>query len=414
MGLLAEIIESLSRNRFRTAMTGFAVAWGIFILIVLLGASSGLEHGIHNSYGSQAANSLEVWTRWTSMPCQGLQAGRKLYFTEQEASLVRALPEVEHFSCQIDQQLTLSYRSQYSTLFVKGVESDYQKIMGKTLVMGRFINALDEQACAKVAVLDTRAVEELNTTNASLLGQYIQIGGINFKVVGICQTGDRWSGATAHIPFATHQAIFSPDKRFYDLVLTLQGVETMAQYKAFENKILDRLSASLHFDRSDTQAVGVWSQMEGYEMQSKTMAAIRLFIMIIALCTLVSGAVGVSNIMLVSVRERTKEIGIRKALGASPKNILLSIMGESLAITALFGYIGIWVGMGVVALVAKIVEKAGATGSEMGQIFVNPTVDIPSILVATLILIVVGLLAGFIPAKKAVSVQPIEAMNADK
>lgn len=412
MGVLAEIWDSLSRNRFRTAMTGFAVAWGIFILIVLLGASSGLQNGINYSFGNRVTNSMEIWTGWTSMPYKGLKAGRYMQFTEREAILIRNLPEVDKFSAVCNLYGTeAAYGTDYTNLTLKGVTGEYQDIMRKELLCGRFINRLDEWEQSKVVVLDKRAVEELNNGDFSLLGRYIKINGISFKVIGICEKGTRWEGATAHIPISTHQAVYSPDHRFDHMNFSLHGIETIGQYKAFETKVRTLLAAGMQFDREDTQAIGTWSQIEGFEQQTGVMSAIRLFVLIIGLCTLVSGAVGVSNIMLVSVKERTREIGIRKAIGASPRNILVSIVGEALLVTTLFGYIGMFAGIGLVELVGALIP---VSDEGPGAIFRNPGVDIPSVLTATGILIVVGALAGFMPARKAVGIKPVEAMYADK
>ncbi|MCM1034329.1 MAG: ABC transporter permease [Paludibacter sp.] len=410
--MLAEIWDSIARNRFRTAMTGFAVAWGIFILIVLLGASSGLQNGISRSFGNTISNSMEIWTGWTSMPYNGLKSGRYLQFSPKEAHLIQQLPEVDKFSAVCSYYgKEIAYNGNYSNITLKGVNGDYQDIMRKNIIAGRFINQLDDNQQAKVVVLDIRAVEEINNGNTNILGKYIKIGGINFRVIGICQKGERWEGATAHIPLSTHQAIYSPSKQFDHINLSLNGIETLEQYTLFENKVRQLLAGSMQFAPTDTQAVGTWSQMKGYEDQSKVMSAIRLFVLIIALCTLVSGAVGVSNIMLVSVKERTREIGIRKALGASPRTILLSIVGESLLITTLFGYIGMFAGIGLVELIDMLIPS---TDDGPGAIFYQPSVDIPSVLTATLILVIVGAIAGFMPARKAVNIKPIEAMNADK
>lgn len=403
MDLLREIWESLRRNKFRTAMTGFAVAWGIFILVVLLGISNGLENGIMANYGSSLRNSVDIWTMWTSVPYKGHPKFRRLYFTEREAQAVKRLPEVERFSRIVNtyaDDINIVFGDQSASVNVMGVEEDYYRIFKKDIQSGRFLNSLDDRE--KVIVLDSRAVESLATTPDRILGQFVRISNINFRVIGICYNGDRWRGATVYIPFSTHQVIFSTDHRFDHMCVTMRSGT-----RNIEHLIKHTLAPLMQFDETDPEAVGVWSQEEAIEEQNKIMDAIRLFILLLGLCTLMSGAVGVSNIMLVSVRERTRELGIRKALGAPPRTIMASVIGEALAITTLFGVIGMLFGMGVMSLVSSIL---GANGGD-DQLIINPTVDIGAVLLALAILIVIGAIAGATPARKAIKIKPIEAMR---
>lgn len=404
LDLLHEIFSSLSRNKFRTAMTGFAVVWGIFILVVLLGVSNGLENGMQANFGSRLTNSVDIWTSWTSMPYKGMPRWRPMHFTDREAAIVRNLPEVELFSRAVSKYMDVSYRTESANIEVKGVEKDYQTIFKKDILAGRFLNPHDDSDRSKVAVIDTRTVEILAVSPQEIVGQYIQIGGILFRVIGVCEKGERWDGATVHIPFATHQMLYSTDQKFDKMCVTMT-----AGTRGSVDKIRSLLCGPMQFDPSDKQAVGVWSQEESMEQQSKVMFAIRIFIIILGLCTLISGAVGVSNIMLVSVRERTKELGIRKALGAPPATILQSVVGEALMITTIFGIIGVLLGMGVVSLVGMMAQGASQGGGQ--AILVNPSVNLPVVLIATAILIVIGVIAGAIPAVRAMRIKPIEAMR---
>lgn len=404
MNFLSEIWSSISQNRFRTVMTGFAVAWGIFILIVLLGASNGLQNGIQQNYGNRAINSVDIWAGWTSMPYQGLKVDRPMNFTNREAELIRKLPEVELFSIVANKDaVTANYGSQYASVTLKGIENDYQAIFRKTIYNGRFLNALDYREQAKVCVVDKRLTEEIGTDD--IVGKYLKLGDISFLVVGICENGERWEGTTVHIPLSTHQAIFSPDHKFDHISLTKKATVGSVP---FDQKVRQTLSPIMQFDSQDRRAVGVWSEEESYEQTRGVMSAIHLFVLIIGICTLISGAVGVSNIMLVSVRERTKEFGIRKAIGAPPSTILTAVVGESIMITALFGYIGMFIGIGLMELINNFIPK----GEDIP--FVNPTVDIPAVVIATLFLIIIGTIAGLIPAMRAMKIKPIEAMNYEK
>lgn len=399
-------------------MTGFAVAWGIFILVVLLGASNGLQNGIQDSYGSKANNAVEVNAGWAQLPYKGLPKDRDLYFTLREVNLVRALPEVDLFSAVVQKGAVVSYGTAYSSVRILGVEGDYQAIFRKQITGGRFINAHDDAERAKVCVVDKRALEELG--NQDILGKHIRIGDIPFLVVGLCANGDRWEGASVHIPLSTGLAIFATDKHIDKVVMTTIGADvrspkTSANQRPwerpaspFEQKLRNLLSPLMQFDPNDDGALWVRSQAERVEETNGVMAAIKLFVLIIGICTLISGAVGVSNIMLVSVRERTKEFGIRKAIGAPPRTILVTVVGESVLITALFGYIGMFAGIGIMELVNTIVPAEGNIP------FRNPTVDIPAVSIATFILIVVGVVAGAIPAIRAMRIKPIEALNYEK
>ena len=404
--LLREIWESLRQNKFRTAMTGFAVVWGIFILVVLLGVSNGLENGMHANYGSRLSNSVDVWSSWTSIPYKGLPKERYMLFNDNHAQIIRSMPEVELFSRVVSKyNVETVYSKESITLEVVGVESDYQHIFNKRLLSGRFVNARDIAEREKVGVLDERAIEMLGVTADQILGAYIKVSNVRFRIVGVCEKGDRWQGTSIYIPFTTHQSVFSTYREFGKMCMTMTSGT-----RDIEKKIKNLLAGPMQFDKDDPRAIGVWTQEESVEEQGRVMAAIRLFILLLGLCTLISGAVGVSNIMLVSVRERTKELGIRKALGAPPATIMWSVVGESLIITTFFGFVGVLIGSGVVAIIRMVV--ANSQGAE--QVLQNPSVDLGAILIATLILVIIGVIAGAIPAYRAMRIKPIEAMNADK
>ena len=402
--LLREIWESLRQNKFRTAMTGFAVVWGMFILVVLLGVSNGLENGMQANYGSRLSNSVDIWSSWTSIPYKGLPKERYLFFNDNNAQLIRNLPEVELFSRVASKyNVETVYGKESIALELIGVEGDYQHIFNKDIIVGRFVNARDIAEQEKIGVLDERAIEMLGVNAEQILGEYIKVNNIRFRVVGVCEKGERWQGASMFIPFTTHQNLFSTSRKFQKMSLTMTS-GTRDIYK----KVKNLLAGPMQFDKDDPFSIGVWSQEESVEEQQRVMGAIRLFILILGLCTLVSGAVGVSNIMLVSVRERTKELGIRKALGAPPSMVMWSVIGESLMITSIFGFIGVLMGSGVVSLIGMF------TANATEQVLVNPSVDVWAVVVATLILIVIGVIAGAIPAYRAMRIKPIEAMNADK
>ena len=400
LDFFSEILQSLRRNKFRTAMTGFAVVWGIFILVVLLGVSNGLENGMQANYGNRLSNSVDIWTRWTDMAYKGLPRWRYLRFTDREATLVQQMPEVEFFSRVASNYRQTTFRTEGDEMEIIGVEPDFQRIYRKQILQGRFLDPIDMAEHKKVAVVDERAIKAFSCAAEEIVGRYITVGDVLFRVVGACEQGEKWDGAIVYIPFATHQALYSTDKKFEKMSMTLH-----AGTHDIKKRIFSLLAPPMQIHPEDTEAIGIWSQEESAEQNQQAMAAIRLFIIILGLCTLISGGVGVSNIMLVSVRERTRELGIRKALGAPPATIMQTIVGEALAITLTFGVIGVLIGMGVVALIGQLTQ-----GAE-NQILLNPSVNLAVVAIATTIIVFIGVVAGAIPALRAMKIKPIEAMR---
>ncbi len=393
-------------------MTGFAVAWGIFIFIVLLAANTGIKNGIMSNFGTRSLNMVNIWAGRTSIPYMGWQANRRLYFTDEEATLVRNMPEVDKFSCSDEHwEINMAYGSETTTGNFRGVEPGYRDIYGLKVLQGRFINSSDLHGMKKVAVIDERIAEKLFKNRPDVLGQYIIINNLLFQVVGVVSKGSNWEGATVYTPFPVSMAIFRSDLRFSDMYFTLKGLDTKEANEAFEEELRARLGQLMQFDRNDWRAIGVWNTLEDYMQIQTIIRALTVFILLVGISTLMSGAVGVSNIMLVSVKERTREIGIRKAIGASPRNIILNIIGEALIITLAFGYMGMMAGIGLVELINNSMNLGSEQG---GSIFKDPTVELPYVFLATVILVIAGVVSGYMPARRAVKIKPIEAMMADK
>lgn len=400
MDTLIEIWQSLRRNKFRTAMTGFAVSWGIFILVVLLGASSGLQHGFEKNYAGQMSNALTVSGGWAQKPYKGLPIWRQILITPEAYKVLEQQPEVAFITPVGETGGAVRYRDEETTLNVKGVTTDYHRIKKTEILRGRALLPMDVEQELKVVVLNERALRDICNGDLGIVGNYIQIGSIFYRVVGVAKDKDAWGGGEALIPYSIFRKIYQSDGK-------IRRVEAVLQpgTKGFPDKVRHMLSPMLRYDETDERALWIRDYEEDYADMMKVMWALRLFILIVSICTLISGAVGVSNIMLVSVRERTKELGIRKALGAPPVAVLQSVVGESLVITALFGLVGVLLGTGVVKIINLM--TAGAKDTP----FINPTVDMGTVLIATLILIVVGVVAGAVPATKAMKVKPIEAMR---
>jgi len=411
LGGLSDIISSLKHNKLRTALTGFAVAWGIFILIVLLGAGNGLRNGVTSNFSGRMVNSVQIYSGQTSMPYKGLKAGRGTFFMEKEMDVIDKMPETGKPTGVIMIDQTISYGAEYGSYTMRGIQPVYSQILNLTIIKGRFINELDEQQQKKVAILDD-LVEQTLFKGENSLGKFIKIGSLMFRVVGVNKLNTEFGSggrANVYVPFSTAQAIYNPNKKFYRATFTIHGLETTKANEDFNNRLKTKLAKSLNFNPDDPNAVWIWNAQQGYIQAQKIFGAINIFVGIIGIFTLIAGIVGISNIMLVSVKERTREFGIRKAIGAPPASILWSDILEAVMITAIFGYIGLVCGVGLTEAANSILsQNADPNGM---TIFKNPTISIGYAFTATLIMIISGVIAGYIPARKAVKIKPIEAMK---
>lgn len=418
MDYLQEIFATLRKNKLRTTLTGLSVSWGIFILIVLLGASNGLKNGVTANFEHRAVNRINMWTGITSMPYQGLKSGRNLKFSEQEISVVEdKIKESRLVTARSNRTQNISNGTEYGSYQINGVMPSYAEM--EKLVFepgnGRFFNHLDYTQRSKVIVIDKQMAEVL-FKEKSPLGEYVKVGQLMFKVIGVNSKKEQWGGPVAYIPFSTMQVVFNTDKKFYQLSFTVEGLETTAENERFNKSLRNLMGRQLKFDPEDSQALWVNNSQSDYIETMKIFSGVNLFVTIVGILTLIAGIVGVSNIMLVSVKERTREIGIRKAIGAPPASILTSIILESIIITAIFGYIGMFLGIGVTEIMNFITEQAAnvaqsADGGPQMSVFKNPTVNIGYAIFATALLVISGVIAGYLPARKAVKIKPIEAMR---
>lgn len=419
---LREIWSTIKKNKLRTFLTGFSVSWGIFMLIVLLGAGNGLRNGIMYNFRNMSTNMVEVWTRYTTKPYKGMQSNRRVQFKQEDFDMLELEhPEVEYKSTLLFRNDTIAYEYEYITGNIYGAYPDYSKIRYLTVNAGdgRFINHLDIRDKRKVIVLTTRMAGIL-FRDKSPLGEYVKVGNIMMQVVGVYKDENNSNDAPAYMPFSTAQTLFSKGYGFGYMTFTLKGVSTEEEIEAFNARFRANIARRHWFDPEDKNAIGMWNMANEFRMFNGMMNGIALFIWIIGIGTLMAGIVGVSNIMLITVRERTREFGIRKALGAKPRSILGLIIFESILVTAVFGYIGMLAGIGLTELInygmemaqAGIADKAANPGEDM-SIFRNPTVNLSISLAATAVLIIAGVLAGYFPARKAVKIPAVDAMRAE-
>ncbi|MDR2814174.1 MAG: ABC transporter permease [Prevotellaceae bacterium] len=415
LDLWQEIFNTIRTNKLRTFLTGFSVAWGIFMLIILLSAGNGLKNGVISSFAGRATNTVEVWGRRISIPHQGLPMGRRVRLDNKDFEMVNTrVPNAGNVGADLWKGGVVTFRSEFTSCQMRGVYPGLQQIDDIDVQPGgRFINAVDMRERRKVALINDRLKTALFKTE-NPIGQYVKILGAMFQVVGIYELNNSWGNDnTVYVPFSTAQQLFNRGYGVNSVSFTVDGLNTREDNERF-NAALRKNFAELHrFNPDDLRAVGIHNQMENYLQTMSIFNGISLFLWIIGIGTLTAGVVGVSNIMLITVRERTKEFGIRKALGAPPASILRLILLESMLITGLFGYVGMVLGIGVSELVNMALEAAGSGGGESMNILKNPTVDINIALLATLVLMVAGVVAGYFPARKAIRITAVEAMRAE-
>ena len=413
--IIQEIYGTLKRNKLRTALTGFAVAWGIFMLIVLLGAGNGLMNAFELQSGNMSMNSMEIWPGRTSIPYKGLKEGRNIKLTEKELELTREMKEhIINASAIISQSgVNISYKQDHLSINLTGVMPNYPETNGLRLKEGRFINQLDMQQKRKVIVLHEKTAQMLFGDDSSkAIGKHLNASGIPYLVVGIYTSLMEEFSPTAYLPYTTLQLIYNKGDAIGSIVFLTQGITDLSSSEVFEQEYRSSIGKAKQFDAEDRSAIHVWNRFTQYLQQQTASNLLRTSIWVIGIFTLLSGIVGVSNIMLITVKERTREFGIRKALGAKPASILWLIIAESITITTLFGYIGMVAGILATEYMNAISgEQVVDLGAASATVFVNPTVDIHIAIQATLTLIIAGTLAGFFPARKAVMIRPIEALR---
>lgn len=413
MNTLQEILAGLKHNKLRTVLTGLSVSWGIFILIVLLGAGNGLKNGVTSNFSHRATNTVQTWSGQTSMPYDGLKSGRNMNFSEKEITAVDENIEAAGAETGIiEKQSTISVGSEYGTFNLIGCDPEYEKIFNLKFESGngRFVNRLDLNATKKVAVIDKK-VQEMLFKKTNPIGKQIKVGSIMFQVVGVNTKKENWGNGNVYIPFTTAQLIYNPDRKFRSIAMTVNGLETEAENDAFNENLRKNIAKTLRFDPKDLEALWIRNAQRDYLQTMKIFGGITIFVSIIGIFTLIAGIVGVSNIMLVSVKERTREFGIRKAIGAPPSHILRSIIIESILITSVFGYVGMMMGVGLTELVNFFLMQSAAGNPDGMSVFKDPTVSLSYVLISTSILIIAGVIAGYMPARRAVRIKPIEAMR---
>jgi len=398
-----EIFITIKKNKLRTFLTGFSVAWGIFMLMILLGSGNGLQNGVQSMFGTRAKNSVQIFPGQTSMPYKGMLPGRQIQLYNDDYEAVKRTGKVDHISSRLDVwSSSVTYKKQQGSFGVRAFHPDFKSIQNPVILEGRLINELDQQQYRKIAVIGKDAKEQL-FKNESPLGKYINISGVPFIIVGIYDREDRFSDSKEIIiPINTAQKVFA-NKYWLSRVMFTVGNATVEQTEEFQKEIRKDFAKRHNFAPEDENAIYVWNNLEEYQQFQGLFLGINIFIWIIGIGTIIAGIVGISNIMLVVVNERTKEIGIRKALGATPWSTISLILQEAVLITTVAGYFGLTLGVVVLEIVGKYMPES--------DFFKNPQVDFGTAISATALLIVSGAIAGFVPARRAAKIKPIVALR---
>ena len=402
---LQEIFATLQRNKLRTTLTALSVAWGMLMLVVLLGAGRGLENGAAYEFRDDAVNSLWLYAGKTSLPFAGRALGRdvKLYNDDYDA-LLRTVPAIDHISARfyLFGEFMVSYGAKHSAFDIRGTHPGHLYLEKTIITEGRFLDDPDLSERRKVCVIGS-AVSQFFFGKRSPIGSYLNIRGVFYEVVGVFEdVGGEAELKRIYVPITTAQLVYNQPGRVHQIMFTI-GKADLEQSKHIADRVLRFMADKHGVSPNDRRALHVQNNLEEFQRVNSVFVWIQVFVWIVGVGTLLAGIVGVSNIMLISVKERTREIGVRKALGATPWSIISLVIGEAIIVTGIAGYCGLLAGIFVVELAARYLTDV--------PFLRRPDVDLSLALTATAILVLFGALAGFFPARHAANISPIEALR---
>lgn len=416
--LIKEIWSTSKRNKLRTTLTGFAVAWGIFMLIFLLGAGNGLINAQLQQSTRFLANSMRVFPGETSKAYKGLKEGRSITLNDKDILISNQTygQYVDDVGGRLEQNnVNINYGDNYvASQSLVGVAPTHPKIDKTELIDGRFINEIDMKEQRKNVVLSRSQAKELCKDYRSLVGKNVKISNLNFQVVGIYKDDESRNNTDAFIAYSTIKTIYAKGDDAGSLEFTIKNLKTQEDNEQFEKNYRASINNNHQAAPDDDRTIWLWNRYMDNIQMNQGIAIMQTALWIVGLFTLLSGIVGVSNIMLITVKERTREFGVRKAIGAKPWSILKLIITESIIITSFFGYIGMVCGVAANEIMdATIGHTTVDTGLFKAAMFVNPTVGIGTCIGATIAIVIAGTIAGLIPAIKAARIRPIEALRAE-
>lgn len=407
-----EVLSTLARAPLRSALTAFAVAWGIFMLVFLLGLGNGMQAGAEKQFADDAANSVWIFGGQTSRPYQGLPVGRRIVYNNEDYQAVRRIEGVDRLTGRFfpgaggrpfGGDLVMRVGPKTGSFDIRSVHPDHLYLEKTIMLAGRFVNDQDLVDKRKVATIGVPVAEYFWGTT-DVMGRALEIGGVTFTVVGVFHDAGATDDETrmVYVPITTAQLAWNGGDRVNMMMFTV-GDKGVEETNALLEQVKDKLAERQRFDPDDPQAVRVRNNLEQYQSFQKIFWVLGIFIVGVGIGTIIAGAIGVSNIMMIVVKERTKEIGIRKALGATPFTIVTTILQESVFLTAVAGYLGMVLGVGAL--------EAVAAGMPANDFFSNPRVDLEVAIWANVAMVGAGALAGFFPAWSAARISPVEAMR---
>ena len=409
---LKEVFEVLSKNKLRTFLTAFGVGWGILMLVIMLGAGKGLENGVQRQFGGMAANSMFMWSRPTSMAYKGFKEGRYFNFNNADTKALKDnIPEIEYISPGL--QLggwrganNVKRGDKIGAFEINGYTPDAQYVKLLKIPRGRFINEHDIEQKRKVCLIGKRVEEVLFDPGEEILGQYIEVQGVHFKIIGLFESsryGDQADdeNQSIYIPFSTFQSAYNMGDLVFWYVLTAYAD---VPAKVVEDKAKKLLKERHNVHPDDNRGIGGFNLAEEFQKINMVFIGIQFLSWFVGILTLFAGIIGISNIMLIVIRERTKEIGIRRSVGATPRSIIYQIMLESVILTSIAGSVGLTTGVWLLEILGGYIEDDS---------FTNPEVDFGVAITAVIILIISGLLAGLMPANRAVRINPVDALRSE-
>ena len=416
--LIKEIWSTSKRNKLRTSLTGFAVAWGIFMLIFLLGAGNGLINAQLQQSTRFLANSMRVFPGETSKAYKGLKEGRSITLNDRDILISNQTygQYVDDVGGRLEQyNVNINYGDNYvASQSLVGVAPTHPKIDKTEMIAGRFINEIDMKEQRKNVVLSRSQAKELCKDYRSLVGKNVKISNLNFQVVGIYKDDESRNNTEAFIAYSTIKTIYAKGDDAGSLEFTIKNLKTKEDNEQFEKNYRASINNNHQAAPDDDRTIWLWNRYMDNIQMNQGIAIMQTALWIVGLFTLLSGIVGVSNIMLITVKERTREFGVRKAIGAKPWSILKLIITESIIITSFFGYIGMVCGVAANEILdATIGHTTVDTGLFKAAMFVNPTVGLGTCIGATIAIVIAGTIAGLIPAIKAARIRPIEALRAE-
>lgn len=404
-----EILTSITQHPLRTVLTAFGVSWGIFMLVILMGAGKGLQNGVEYQFRDDATNSIWIRPGRTSIAYKGMPVGKRLRFTNEDYQNLLAMEGTEHITGRLYLRgnYPVAFNDESISYDVRSVHPDHKHLENTLVYQGRFINQADLEERRKVAVVGKLVYEELLKSTPDPLGKYIKVGGVPFQIIGLySDTGSDSEMQKVYLPITTAQLAFGRGEEVDQLMFTV-GNASVAEAEKLRQQARNLLATRLRVSPEDDRAIRAWSNVERFQKFQQLFLGIRSFIWFVSIGTILAGMIGVSNIMLIIVKERTKEIGIRKALGATPASIIALVVQEAIVITSMAGYGGLFFGVLVLFGMETVLQ-----GQDTG-FFRNPELDLSIALSGILILVVSGALAGFFPAYRAAKVPPVEALRAD-